>query len=79
MATSLAGTRRSARLGASMEEYRYEHFHPRALVEDARFLGGPGPGDQLSDFDLPATDGGRITTRGFLGRSPLLLTFASVT
>jgi peroxiredoxin len=60
-------------------EYRYEHFHPTALLEDAAFWGGPEPGERMPDFELPTTDGGRVALDDFLGRRPLLLTFGSVT
>lgn len=33
----------------------------------------------MPDFDLPTTDGGRIRKEDFVGRCPLLLTFASIT
>lgn len=60
-------------------EYRYPHFKRALLIEDMGFAQGPMPGQEVPDFDLPTTDGGRVRKADFLGRRPLLLTFASVT
>ncbi len=59
--------------------YRYPHFKRGILFEDLVFRGGPAPGQQMPDFDLPTTDGGRIRKGDFVGRRPLLLTLASIT
>lgn len=60
-------------------EYRYLHFNRKLLMEDVAFAGGPSPGQQMPDFDLPTTDGGRVRKGDFVGQRPLLLTFGSVT
>ena len=60
-------------------EYSYPHFNLDILIEDMSFHGGPYPGQQLPDFDLPTTDGAHIRKRDFVNRRPLLLTFASIT
>lgn len=62
-----------------MTAYRYDHFHPKLLLEDAAFSGGPKPGERFPNFDLPATDGRRYTLKDLVAEKPLLLTFASVT
>jgi hypothetical protein len=61
------------------EDYRYRHFKRGLLREDMAFARGPRPGDPMPDFDLPTADGGRIRKQDFVGREPLLMTFASVT
>jgi hypothetical protein len=60
-------------------QYRYPHFKREILIEDLSFHGGPYPGQQLPDFDLPTTDGNRIRKRDFVGQRPLLFTLASIT
>lgn len=60
-------------------EYRYGQFKRRLLMEDMAFRAGPPPGEPMPDFDLPATDGGRITKADFVGKKPLLLTMGSFT
>ncbi len=69
----------------SEDNYRYARFH-RGLSLEARLRPGrapgdasPGPGDVMPDFDLPTTQGGRVSNTDFLGRKPLLLTCASIT
>ena len=59
--------------------YRYDHFTRVLFMEDMAFSGGPQPGQQMPDFDLPTTDGRRVRKADLTGRRPLLLTFASVT
>lgn len=46
---------------------------------DMAFRGGPRPGNEMPDFDLPSTDYCRIRKRDFVGRRPLLLTCTSIT
>ncbi|HZZ83726.1 MAG TPA: deiodinase-like protein [Anaeromyxobacteraceae bacterium] len=67
-----------ARAKASFMGYRSAHFTREQLLEDLSFGAGRDPGFELPDFDLPATDGARVTRRELAGR-PLLLTFASIT
>jgi len=60
-------------------EYAYQHFTRELLVEDLAWRGGPRPGQQMPEFDLPTTGGGRLRTADVTGVTPLLLTFGSVT
>lgn len=60
-------------------DYRYPHFERALLFEDAGFQGGPRPGEDVPDFDLPTTEGGRVRKSDFVGRQPLFLTLASFT
>ena len=59
-------------------EYRYEHFRRELLSEDASFTHGPRPGEPFPDFDLPTTEGGRLSKHELAG-GPFALIFASVT
>ncbi len=59
--------------------YRYPHFKRGMLLEGLYFRGGPSPGLPMPGFDLPTTDGGRLSKSDFVGRQPQLLTFASIT
>lgn len=59
--------------------YRYPHFHSKLVLEDMRFRGGPRPGQEMPDFDLPTVDGGRVARSDFIGKKPLLLIMGSVT
>ena len=63
--------------GAGMA-YRYPHFKRHHLVDGLSF-DGPPPGRPMPNFDLPTTEGDRLRKSDFVGRRPLLLTFASVT
>jgi hypothetical protein len=60
-------------------DYRYRHFCREALLDDLIFHAGPAPGRSVPDFDLPTVSGGRVRKADFLGRRPLLITFASLT
>lgn len=60
-------------------DYRYPHFRSEVMKEDTSFVRGPRPGEPFPEFDLPTTDGGRIRNSDFMGRRPMLLTFASLT
>jgi hypothetical protein len=60
-------------------KYRYPRFERERLLEGLYFGGGPSPGRPMPEFDLPTTDGGRLSKSDFVGRRPLLLTFASIT
>lgn len=60
--------------------YRYQHFSTKLLFKDLRFHGGSKrPGDALPEFDLPTTEGERITTQDLVGDQPLLLVTGSMT
>jgi hypothetical protein len=60
--------------------YRYQHFHTKLLMDDLRFHAGPEPGEPMPEFDLPTTDGRRVTKGDFMGRRrPLLFSMGSVT
>lgn len=59
--------------------YRYPHFQRRLLYHDLKFEGGPAPGEEMPDFELPTTDGGSVRKSDFVGQRPLFLTFASFT
>lgn len=58
--------------------YRYDHFHRKLLLEDMRFLGGPGPGEAIPDFELHTTAGGVLRRSDLLG-VPVLISFGSIT
>ena len=60
-------------------EYRYDHFSRQLLMEDMAWRGGVPPGEEMPDFDLETTDGGRVRKSDFVGVRPLLLSFGSVT
>lgn len=60
-------------------EYDYPSFRLPRLLDDITFQGGPAPGEHFPDFDLPTTDGGRITGARLLERGPALITFGSYT
>ncbi len=60
-------------------EYRYPRFEREALLEGLYLAGGLSPGMPMQAFDLPTTDGSRVRKSDFVGRRPLLLTFASIT
>ena len=60
-------------------EYHYPHFKRQLLMEDMSFAGGPSPGQQMPDFDLPTSDGAWVRKTDFVNQRPLLLTFGSVT
>ena len=59
--------------------YRFEHFDQAPLAREIAFRGGPKPGHPIPDFDLPATDGGRVTRADYLGERPVLIVFGSYT
>ncbi len=60
-------------------EYRYQHFTRELLFEDLAWRGGAPVGEQMPEFDLPTTDGGRVRKADFVGVRPMLLSFGSVT
>lgn len=59
--------------------YRYPQFRRELLYHDLAFEKGPDPGQPFPDFDLPTTDGGRITRRDTIGAKPWLMVFSSYT
>lgn len=63
----------------SQVPYRYPAFRRELLYHDVSFEKGPAPGQPFPDFDLPTTDGGRITRRDTIGGRPLLMVFSSYT
>jgi hypothetical protein len=60
-------------------KYAYPHFKREMLLEGLYFGGGPAPDLPMPKFDLPTSDGDRLRKSDFVGRRPLLLTFASIT
>jgi hypothetical protein len=59
--------------------YRFDRFRRQRLFEDLAFGAGKEPGWSLPDFDLPTLAGGRIRKSDYMGRRPVLFTFASLT
>ena len=62
-----------------MPGYRVDRFTKAMLAEDRAFQAGREPGWTMPDFDLPTVAGGRVRKSDFMGRRPVLLTFASLT
>ncbi len=60
-------------------KYAYLHFKREMLLEGLYFRGGPPPGLPMPEFDLPTISGDPLRKSDFVGRRPLLLTFASIT
>lgn len=60
-------------------EYDYRSFRLPLLLDDIGFAGGPAPGEEFPDFDLPTTDGQRLSRDDLLSRGPALITLASFT
>jgi hypothetical protein len=61
------------------EPYNYDTFRRHMFKEDMHFRGGPEPGHEAPDFDLPTVDGGRFHLAEYRGRGPVLIEFGSVT
>ena len=59
-------------------EYRYEHFKRQLLAEDSSFSHGPRTGEPFPEFNLPTTEGGRLSKRDLAG-APFVIIFASFT
>lgn len=62
-------------------EYNYEHFRTKHFLADVQQTikgGGVQPGQEASDFELEATEGGRVRLSGLRDR-PVVLHFGSVT
>lgn len=62
-----------------VEGYLFDRFRRRQLLDDLSFGAGKEPGWPMPDFDLPTLSAGRIRKSDFMGRRPVLFTFASVT
>jgi len=63
----------------SFEEYNYEHFKPRVLLEDGRRTveaRGIKPGETAPDFELPQVGGGTLRLSQLRGK-PAILHFGS--
>lgn len=60
-------------------EYRFSHFNREVLTEDLDFHGGPKVGEPMPDFELCTSDDLYVRKSDYLGRRPLLVTFASIT
>jgi hypothetical protein len=60
-------------------EYRVGRFTKELFEDDRAFQAGREAGSTMPDFDLPTVTGGRVRKADFLGRRPVLLTFASLT
>jgi hypothetical protein len=59
--------------------YLYDHVSRHVLMEDMAFSDdAPRPGERMPGFDLLLADGGRIDTRDFTHRKPLLLVTGSL-
>ena len=64
-----------------LREYNYKHFRTKHFLADVQQTirgGGVQPGDEAPDFELDATEGGRVRLSGLRGR-PVVLHFGSVT
>lgn len=64
-----------------VDEYNFEHFCTRHLVEDGRRTierAGIRPGEPAPDFELPEAGGGTLRLSELRGR-PVLLRFGSFT
>lgn len=60
-------------------EYDYRSFRLPLLFDVVAFAGGPAPGEEFPDFDLPTADGERLTREQLLARGPALITIGSFT
>jgi len=61
------------------EPYRFNEISAAATLRTfAGFGDAPEPGEPLPDFDLMTTDGRRVRKAEFVGRRPLLVSFASL-
>ena len=64
-----------------LREYNYERFRTKHFLADVQQTikgGGVQPGQEAPDFELEATEGGRVRLSGLRGR-PVVLHFGSVT
>lgn len=59
--------------------YAYDRFHRALLAQDMAFEGGPSPGQEFPDFNLPTVERGQIRKSDFVGSRPMLMVFASFT
>lgn len=60
-------------------QYRYPRFRRELLDEDSSFGSGPELGEDFPAFDLPTTEGERLSLEDLLGERPVLFTLASYT
>lgn len=63
----------------SFDEYNYEHFKPKVLLEDGqRTIEARGikPGEMAPDFELPQVGGGTLRLSELRGK-PTILHFGS--
>ncbi len=64
---------------ASTGVYNHDGFHG-GVSRDVSFQGGPRPGDEAPDFDLPTTEpAGRFRLSSRRGKRPVLVTFGALT
>lgn len=64
-----------------LSKYNYEHFWLKHFLADiGRTIKGAGlrPGSRAPDFEMPSTDGEKVTLSAF-GGAPVLLHFGSGT
>jgi len=64
------------------QEYNFEHFRTKHLIDDARRTfetSGVRPGEMAPDFMLPRAGGGTLRLSDLRGVSPVLLHFGSYT
>jgi hypothetical protein len=60
-------------------DYRYQHFTTSLLIHDGAFhKAATRPGEMFPEFNLPTTDGARVTTQDY-AEHPLLLVTGSIT
>jgi hypothetical protein len=62
-----------------LEEYNYEHFKTKVLIEDGRRTveaRGIKPGETAPDFELPQVGGGSVRLSDLRGK-PTILHFGS--
>jgi hypothetical protein len=60
--------------------YSYDHLGAKTLLQDMYFRrSAPNPGDPFPGFDLPTTDGERLSSAEIIGKRPMLLVTGSFT
>ena len=65
----------------SPEEYNFEHFQRKHLLEDSKATlekRGIAPGEPAPDFEMPRVGGGHLRLSSLRGR-PVILHFGSFT
>ena len=64
----------------STSNYSYDHVRSQTLMSDFAFSSdAPRPGDGFPHFDLPTTEGGRVSADDLLQNGPFLLVPGSLT